>query len=118
MHDFIEGPQWRVFRSIPYDGSAKKAGRDSSTAQADSFAGAKEEEKASACFARNDRWDAFGVRTVDGAGMGMARRWEWCWDRNGLVMGRYSLRAKRRLIARRYLLHIRPPVKIMNTIPE
>jgi hypothetical protein len=30
------------------------AGRASSTAQADSFAGAKEEEKASACSARNE----------------------------------------------------------------
>jgi hypothetical protein len=35
-------------RSVPmpgHDGEWKKAGRDSSTAQADSFAGAKEEEK-------------------------------------------------------------------------
>jgi hypothetical protein len=24
---------------------------------------------------RNDRWGASGVGTVDGAGMGMARRW-------------------------------------------
>ena len=56
-----------------HDGSAKKAGRDSSTAQGDTFAGAKEEEKASACCVRNDRRGAFGVMTVDGAGMGMAR---------------------------------------------
>jgi len=36
-------------------GRVEKAGRDSSTAQADSFAGAKEGRKASACCARNDR---------------------------------------------------------------
>jgi hypothetical protein len=52
-----------LFRSRPTCGgqaatykATEKARRDSSTAQADSFAGAKEKEKASACSAWNDRW--------------------------------------------------------------
>ena len=36
-------------------GIGEESKRDSSTAQADAFAGANAEEKASACSARNDR---------------------------------------------------------------
>jgi len=54
---------------VSVDGEWKKAGRDSSTAQADSFAGAKEGE-ASACSARNDG-DGRAVMSVDGAGVGI-----------------------------------------------
>jgi hypothetical protein len=36
----------------------EKAKRDFSTAQADTFAGAKAEEKASVCFGRNDKFAA------------------------------------------------------------
>jgi hypothetical protein len=58
---------------VGVDGERKKAGRDSSAAQADSFAGAKEEEKyrlaplgmTVMCVA---------VMTVEGAGVGMT--WE------------------------------------------
>jgi hypothetical protein len=54
----------------------KKSGRDSSTAQADSFAGAKEEEKASACSARNDNFEQHGVAALlPAAGRRNDREW-------------------------------------------
>jgi hypothetical protein len=58
----LQGLKYRVLAVLfmsqlkPQYQATEKAGRDSSTSQADSFAGAKEEEKASACSARNDRW--------------------------------------------------------------
>jgi len=46
--------------------------RDSSTAQADAFAGANAKEKTSACSARNDKYGALKTKTANNASLTLA----------------------------------------------